>query len=348
VRVIGRADGDGPVGHLGSYRARDGSAGARVGVDLDRPHVVLIVGKRGSGKSYTMGVLAEELARAAGVRPILGDTMATFASLAAASDLAGRTVEPTVPAGTLSPPEWCELVGVDPERPAGSLVWRVARECETLRGMLDAVADADAARATRRAASNHLRLARSWDVFRPGEPRWPADGGCARLDLAGRDRPAANAVVAGIAGRTYDRCLADAAGPLPWLLLDEAHVFFDGVAATALRRLLTRGRDPGVSLVVATQRPDALPPVAISQADLLVVHRLSGRADRQALVDARPAILSEAIDDRLPTAVGEALVIDDATETAHTITVRERDTPHDGESPRASERTAVPSRHRNR
>jgi hypothetical protein len=30
-------------------------------------------------------------------------------------------------------------------------------------------------------------------------------------------------------------------------------------------------------------------------------------------------------------------VIDDATETVHTIAVRERDTPHDGESPRAVE-----------
>ena len=98
----------------------------------------------------------------------------------------------------------------------------------------------------------------------------------------------------------------------------------------------------------AHARPGALPPVAISQADLLVVHRLSGHTDRQALADARPALLSDALDDRLPTAVGEALVVDDATETAHTITVRERDTPHDGESPRASERTTVPPRHRNR
>jgi DNA helicase HerA-like ATPase len=348
VHVIGREEADGPVGHLGSYRARDGSAGARVGVDLERPHVALIVGKRGSGKSYTMGVLAEELAHATGVRPIIGDTMAVFGSLAAASDLAGRTVESTVSAGTLSPPEWCELVGVDPERPAGALVWRVARACDTLEGMLEAVDSVDASRSARRAARNHLRMVQSWNVFRPGEPDWPADGGCARLDLSGRDRAPANAVVAGIAGRTYDRCLADAAGPLPWLMLDEAHVFFDGVAATALRRLLTRGRAPGVSLVVATQRPGALPPVAISQADLLVVHRLSGHTDRQALVDARPALLSDALDDRLPTAVGEALVVDDATETAHTITVRERDTPHDGESPRASERTTVPPRHRNR
>lgn len=78
-------------------------------------------------------------------------------------------------------------------------------------------------------------------------------------------------------------------------------------------------RGPGVSLVAATQRPGALPATAISQADLLVVHRLTGRADR------------------------EALVIDDATETVNTVTVRERLTPHDGASPRASARVLGPS-----
>ena len=63
--VLGRESGpdDGPVGRLGSYRARDGSAGAPLSLDLDGPHAVSVVGKRGYGKSYTLGVLAEALAR---------------------------------------------------------------------------------------------------------------------------------------------------------------------------------------------------------------------------------------------------------------------------------------------
>jgi DNA helicase HerA-like ATPase len=145
-----------------------------------------------------------------------------------------------------------------------------------------------------------------------------------------------NAVVAGVAARCYEARVTEALARLPWLLVDEAHAFFDGIAASALRRLLTRGRKPGASLVAATQRPSALPPVALSQADVLVVHRLTSRADREALADARPSYMTRSIDDRMPTAVGEALVIDDATETVHTIQVRERQTPHDGDSPRAS------------
>lgn len=309
-----------------------------MGVDLDRPHVVLIVGKRGAGKSYTMGVLAEELAATGGVSPILGDAMGAFRSLAADESVPGRTVESAVPAGALSPRSWCGLLGLDPEGAAGALVWRAAARADTLADMVAFVVNADGARATRRAARNHLRLAERWGLFDPDAAPLSGGSGCVRLPLAGRDRAAMNAVVAGVADRCYERCVDADAGRLPWLLLDEAHAFFEGVASTALHRLLTRGRGPGVSLVAATQRPGALPATAISQADLLVVHRLTGRADREALASARPAYLSGTLDDRVPSNVGEALVIDDATETVNTVTVRERVTPHDGASPRASAR----------
>jgi DNA helicase HerA-like ATPase len=345
MHVIGRTDGAGPVGALGHYRARDGSAAARVGIDLDRPHLVLVVGKRGTGKSYTMGVLAEELAETPGVSPVLGDAMGAFASLADSDSVPGGTVPTRVAADALAPRTWCSLVGLDPATPAGALLWRVAAERSTLAGMLDALGSATADRAARRAARNHLAQAQRWDVFGVDAPAPFESGGCSRLDLSGLPRPPTNAVVAGVAGRAYDRAVGDATGSLPWLLLDEAHVAFDGVAAGALRRLVTRGRGPGVSLVAATQRPSGLPPVAISQADLLIVHRLTGRADRDALADARPAFVGGALDERMPSATGEALVIDDATESVHVVDVRQRRTPHDGESPRASERATGSETH---
>ena len=68
---------DRPAGAFGRYRALDGSAGAPVAFDFDRPHVALVVGKRGSGKSHTTSVLAEGLARAEGVAPIVADPMDT-------------------------------------------------------------------------------------------------------------------------------------------------------------------------------------------------------------------------------------------------------------------------------
>src|SRR6056297_422548 len=71
--------GDGrPHGTLGHYLATDGSVGERVGVDLSGPHAGVVVGKRGSGKSYTLGVLAEALADASGVAPVVVDPMGAF------------------------------------------------------------------------------------------------------------------------------------------------------------------------------------------------------------------------------------------------------------------------------
>lgn len=204
--------------------------------------------------------------------------------------------------------------------------------------MRTAVRQTTAADSARRAAANHLRLADSWGVF--GDAPELLDGGVTVLDLAGLDRAPMNAVVRAVAARCYDARVGGEIDCLPWLLVDEAHAFFDGLAAPALRRLLTRGRGPGASLVVATQRPDALPPVVLSQSDVLIAHRLTAGRDRSALERARPALFGDALS---PTAPGEAVVYDDATGHSHAVAVRERRTPHDGASPRVSTVPKTPS-----
>jgi hypothetical protein len=70
--VIRRGEGTratGPSGRLGTYRAVDGSAGAPVHLDFDGPYATLIVGKRGYGKSYTVGVF-DTLAEPADCEPV--------------------------------------------------------------------------------------------------------------------------------------------------------------------------------------------------------------------------------------------------------------------------------------
>lgn len=339
MRVIGRDQSDGPSGRLGWYRARDGSPGEQVAVDLDGPHVGTIVGKRGSGKSYTMGVLAEELARTDGIAPVIADPMGVFETLAAGeTTVPARVVDPRVPASALDPYAWCDILDLDPAEGPGTLVWQAAEIADTIAGMRAFVGDASAAESTRRAAANHLRLADSWGVFgeREDDSIGLADDAVTILDLSGLGRAPMNAVLAAVGRRLYDARVGGSMDRLPWLLVDEAHAFFDGVAGPALRTLLTRGRQPGVSLVVATQRPSAFPGVVISQTDLLVVHRLTSRADREALAAARPSYMSETLAERMPTAPGEAVIVDDATESVHAVQVRERDTPHGGGSPSVS------------
>jgi DNA helicase HerA-like ATPase len=342
MNVLGRAEpvDAGPVATLGTYRAADGSEGARVGLDLDHPHAALVVGKRGYGKSHTLGVLAEGATRAAGVAPVVVDPMGEFGGLAAGA-LPARVVDaPTVCAGGVPPAVWPTLFDVSTTDPVGALLWEAAREAETLDSMAAHVDGAAVDGGVRRAARNHLQLADSWDVFDPEglDAASLLSGSATVLDCSALDDRAASALVRSVVSGLYDACVRGRPDRLPWLLVDEAHGFFDGVAAPALDAVLTRGRTPGVSLVAATQRPGALPGAAISQSDLLLAHRLTAEADVDALSSATPTYLTGTLRDRLPTDPGGAVVVDDVTESVHGVQVRERETPHGGADPRASAR----------
>ncbi|WP_137288053.1 ATP-binding protein [Natronorubrum halophilum] len=345
--VLGRGDDleSGPVGRLGAYRARDGSEGAPLHIDFDGPHAMLIVGKRGYGKSYTMGVLAEGLARATGVAPVIIDPMGVFDTLATSTPGEGvpATIvdNPAVAPTSLDPRSWCALLGLSPESGAGGLLWQAAQEESTLEGMAAHVESADAPTADRRAAVNHLRLADAWAVFDADGIDAAGLGGSEAtvIDVSGLEPAPMNAVCRGVGEVLYRARVIEAIDRLPWLLIDEAHTFFEGVAEPALRTIVTRGRAPGVSLVSATQRPSAVPDVGISQSDILLSHRLTSRADLDALRAAQPTYMNASLtdSDRLPESPGEVVIVDDATETVHSAQIRTRDTPHGGDSPRASD-----------
>ncbi|MFB6104662.1 MAG: ATP-binding protein [Halobacteriaceae archaeon] len=341
--VLGRDTDQGQVAELGVHRATDGSSAAPVAVDLEHPHAALVVGKRGSGKSHTLAVIAEGIAAADGVSGVVVDPMGGLDTLAA---LDGVTVEaPVVAAGALPPRAWCGILDLDPADPVGALVWRAAGEAATLAEMQSLVEDSTAEAATRRAARNHLEAARSWDVFGPNGLTATdlMTDAVTVIDCSTIATQAANAVVRAVVDDLYRTAIEADGGPLPWVFVDEAHAFFDGVAGPGIDRLLTRGRHPGVSVVLATQRPAALPGVAISQADLLVAHRLTSTADLEALDAARPTYLRESLLNRRPAETGEAIVVDDATEVARAIRVRDRSTPDGGASPCASKRAATPT-----
>ncbi len=344
--VVGRegdTPADQPTGRVGTHRALDGSAGAALYLDLDGPHAVLVVGKRGYGKSYTLGVLAEELARTPPIAPVVVDPMGAFAGLARAATgdpVAAEVVEtPRVDPATLDPRSWCALVGLDPEGGPGGLLWQAAQGAASLPAMRRALESADAPDRHRRAARNHLALAASWDVFGPDglDAADLGSGAVTVLDLSGLAGAPMNAVVRAVGEALYRARVTDSLDRLPWLLVDEAHGFFDGVAGPVLERILTRGRAPGVSLVLATQRPSAVPAVGVSQADLLCAHRLTAQADIEALRAARPTYMDGSLTERMPAEPGEVLVVDDATEAVHAATVRRRATPHGGDSPSASD-----------
>jgi hypothetical protein len=350
--VIGREEDDlaaGPAGTLGSYRALDGSAGARLHLDFDGPHAMLVVGKRGYGKSYTLGVVAEELARTPEVAPVAIDPMGVFDGLTQLTDDDADAIpatvvsSPSVTPDSLDPRSWCSLLGLSPESGAGGLVWQAAQRESSLDAMSEHVAETNADQANKRAATNHLELARGWGVFDTDglDASALTTGDATILDVSGLGDAPMNAVVRGVAESLYRARVHEEVTRLPWLLLDEAHTFFRGVAREALERLLTRGRAPGVSLVAATQRPSAIPEVGISQSDILVSHRLTSHDDLAALERAQPTYMNSSLDERMPTEPGDVIIVDDSTETVHAASIRERLTHHGGDSPSTSDITSA-------
>jgi hypothetical protein len=130
--------------------------------------------------------------------------------------------------------------------------------------------------------------------------------------------------------------------PLVWLVLDEAHEFLpregSTLATEALVTILREGRQPGISLVLASQQPGKIHTDVLTQADTVISHRITAKIDTDALGVLMQSYMREGLDvmlDRLPREQGAALVFDDTNERIFPIKVRPRLTWHGGSSPNA-------------
>ena len=130
--------------------------------------------------------------------------------------------------------------------------------------------------------------------------------------------------------------------PLVWIFIDECHEFLPKVGKTpasdALIQLLREGRQPGISLVMATQQPGQIHMDAMTQSDIVIAHRVTARPDIEALNEIMQTYLLENIKqqmDDLPSLKGSAILLDDNSERIYPIRVRPRYTWHGGEAPTA-------------
>lgn len=130
--------------------------------------------------------------------------------------------------------------------------------------------------------------------------------------------------------------------PLVWILIDEAHEFLPKEGKTpatdALIQLLREGRQPGISVIMATQQPGKIHTDAISQSDIVISHRVTAKLDVGALNDITQSYLYESISSKLnnlPRLKGSAIILDDNSERIYPMRVRPRFTWHGGEAPTA-------------
>ena len=130
--------------------------------------------------------------------------------------------------------------------------------------------------------------------------------------------------------------------PLVWLFVDEAHEFLpkegETPATDALIQILREGRQPGVSIVLATQQPGQIHRDVMSQSDIIIAHKVTSKADLEALNEIMQTYMFESIRqqmDSLPPLKGSALILDDNSERIYPMRVRPRFTWHGGEAPTA-------------
>ncbi len=381
-------------------------------LNIGGAHAALICGKRGSGKSYTLGVLVEELlSGAAGdIIPILVDPMGVFHTMVQANTAQQenlfqwglsargfpvRLLAPGQPAALydpdvlavleqrgvqvvplelnpsdLSPDGWCDLFDTDINKPLGIALFRAAQRLQrqeqayTVRDLAQAVErDGKASDPTKEALLNRLEAARSWQIFAEGgyrpTPELFVPGAVNVLDLSRLEpggRGLRNLTVS-IVARNLFRARADArlreefglASPLPrvWMLIDEAHQFIPKGATTLAKDQLIRwakeGRQPGLSLAVASQQPSAIDPEVLSQCDIILSHKLTSRDDVQAL----NSLSQDYMGGELRTFIrnlnrtGEAVMVNDELETVQMLSIRPRRSAHGGSSLPPEEENAL-------
>ena len=130
--------------------------------------------------------------------------------------------------------------------------------------------------------------------------------------------------------------------PLVWLVIDEAHEFLpvtgETLAKDPLVTIMREGRQPGISLILATQQPGKIHTDVMTQSDIVISHRITAKLDTDALGMLMQSYMRKGLTeelDHLPRVKGAAIIFDDTNEKMYPIRIRPRFTWHGGSAPNA-------------
>ena len=124
--------------------------------------------------------------------------------------------------------------------------------------------------------------------------------------------------------------------PKVWVLIDEAHQFIPSGKTTLSKEALIRwakeGRQPGLSLAVASQQPSAIDSEVITQCDVLLVQKLTNSLDIQAVNSLSQDYMGSELKKFIKrlNRQGEAVLVDDELEKVMMIQIRPRKSHHGG------------------
>ena len=392
------------------------SLSGEVRLDVAGAHVMLICGKRGAGKSYTMGVIAEgfemlEPEIKQNLSIILLDTMGIYWTMKYPNKqdyelLESWNLEPksmpiviytpfkhhaafkekgiptdfpfSLSASQINQDDWCMAFKQDKYGPEGILIANIVDDLKengkyNINDIIDAIESTGAEKEVKEAVKSMFEMAKGWGVFTEEGTKLSdlAKGGQTTvLDLScyatmphGWD---VKSLIVGIVAQhlfiqrmearkkeEYDSLKSTMEYfteqkedkqemPLVWLVIDEAHEFLPNkgkVSSTdALVTIMREGRQPGISLILATQQPGKIHTDVMTQSDMVLSHRITAKIDIDALgmlmqSYMRSGLVQEL--DQLPRVKGAGIIFDDSNEKMYPIRIRPRVTWHGGGSPTA-------------
>jgi len=406
---------------LGKHYVKMGrttSLSSDIYLDIARSHVIFVCGKRGSGKSYTMGVIAEGIGKlpkeiASNLSVIILDTMGVYWSMKYPNKRdqkllnewelkpEGFDVKIYTPVGffeetkkkgiptdypfSIMPKEleardWCLVFGIKQTSPLGVLIERIINKIKKSKNdfsiediMAEIRKDERTEENIKNAVENLFSNAENWGIF--------SKKGTSLTELSkpGQVTILDVSIYATMAGSWNIKSLAIGLvtqklfvqrmiarreeefkeiyhatsyfgeeskhikkSPLVWLVIDEAHEFLpndkETVATEPLVRVLREGRQPGISLVLASQQPGKIHRDVMTQSDIIISHRITAKIDTDALAELTQSYMRENLDkliNELPRVTGSALILDDNNEKIFPMKIRPRLTWHGGEAPSA-------------
>lgn len=386
-------------------------------LDVSRSHIIFICGKRGGGKSYTMGVIAEGMANlepeiSKNISAIFLDTMGIYwtmkypnhkdETLLKEWDLEGKSLDvqiftpigyyneykkkgiPTdypfsIKPSELSTSDWVMSFKLKYTDPTAVLIETAINELieeknnYSIEDIIKKIKEDNISKPhIIQNAINHFENAQKWGVFsEEGTPFKDLvmggrvtviDVSCYATEPNGWE---IKSLVIGLVSQKLfiDRMVARKneefraiqgaehyfrevesyeQKPMVWLIIDEAHEFLPNKGKTSatdsLVTILREGRQPGISLILATQQPGKIHTDVMTQSDVIISHRITAKLDVDALGMLTQSYMRESLGKQfatLPRLKGSAVILDDQNERLYQVQIRPRYTWHGGEAPTA-------------
>lgn len=258
----------------------------------------------------------------------------------------------------LTAEDWLGVFGLDANEPLGILLQRSVAKLSgdySIDDVISSIKANEGLENEKAALENRFEAAKGWGIF--GSARVPSVLEPGKITILDVSLTPQN-VRALLVGLACQRLFAERVAarrkeelaeielaaikrtPMPWIFVDEAHNFLPDQGSTpataTLSKIVKEGRQPGITLVLATQRPEKLNADALAQTDMIISHRLTAKND----VDALKAIMQTYLlydigkyINELPKLKGVAIILDDNSERLYKVRIRPRQSWHAGSSP---------------